>query len=393
MTPAVLTPRYLSLLRPRWLAFAMIFMAFGCAETGDKPVEDKPVFTPVSFRDVPGWQADNHADALVAFLKSCPPLERRGVRGFGNASIWRDICGQARNVPAGDHDAARRFFENAFLPASVSGRDGSTGLITGYYEPELQGALERSGRFNVPLHVRPPDLVTVNLGRFREELKGERIAGRVVRGSLIPYPDRAKIERGALRNRDLELVWVDSAADAFFLHIQGSGRIRLPDGDIMRVGYAGTNGHAYTAIGRELIARGAVPPEKMSMQSIRNWLAANPADGARLMRTNKSYVFFRELTGDGPLGAQGVPLTPERSLAVDRRLLPLGLPVWLESSEPDGTPLKRLMIAQDTGGAIRGAVRADVFWGPGAKAADRAGKMNSPGRYWFLIPRATPPTS
>ncbi len=393
MTPAVLTPRYLSLLRPRWLAFAMIFMAFGCAETGDKPVEDKPVFTPVSFRDVPGWQADNHADALVAFLKSCPPIERRGVRGFGNASIWRDICGQARNVPAGDHDAARRFFENAFLPASVSGRGGSTGLITGYYEPELQGALERSGRFNVPLHVRPPDLVTVNLGRFREELKGERIAGRVVRGSLIPYPDRAKIERGALRNRDLELVWVDSAADAFFLHIQGSGRIRLPDGDIMRVGYAGTNGHAYTAIGRELIARGAVPPEKMSMQSIRNWLAANPADGARLMRTNKSYVFFRELTGDGPLGAQGVPLTPERSLAVDRRLLPLGLPVWLESSEPDGTPLKRLMIAQDTGGAIRGAVRADVFWGPGAKAADRAGKMNSPGRYWFLIPRATPPTS
>ena len=186
---------------------------------------------------------------------------------------------------------------------------------------------------------------------------------------------------------------MDSAADAFFLHIQGSGRIRLPDGSIMRVGYAGTNGHPYTAIGRELIARGAVPREKMSMQAIRGWLTANPADGARLMRTNKSYVFFRELTGDGPLGAQGVALTPERSLAVDRRLLPLGLPVWLDTAEPDGTPFRRLMVAQDTGGAIRGAVRADVFWGPGARAADRAGKMKSPGRYWFLIPRAAKPAS
>ena len=173
---------------------------------------------------------------------------------------------------------------------------------------------------------------------------------------------------------------------------QGSSRIKLRDGGIMRVGYAGTNGHAYTAIGRELIARGEIPREKMSMQAIRGWLEVNPADGAELMRTNRSYVFFRELTGDGPLGAQGVELTPKRSLAIDRRLLPLGLPVWLDTTEPDGTPFRRLMIAQDTGGAIRGAVRGDVR-GPGTKAADQAGKMQSPGRYWILVPRALRPAS
>ncbi|MGB0631477.1 MAG: murein transglycosylase A [Alphaproteobacteria bacterium] len=374
-----------------WVALALPVL--GCAETGDKPEPDKAVVSAVSFSDLPGWGADNHAGALGALLKSCAPMERRGIPAFGDASVWQDICRRARSVSANDHAGARAFFENNFYPAAVSGRDGPTGLITGYYEPELRGARKRSARFNVPLHVRPPDLVTVSLGQFSDDLKGKKIAGRVVQGRLLPYPDRRKIQRGALKNRNLELVWVDSAADAFFLHIQGSGRILLRDGSIMRVGYAGTNGHPYTAIGRELIARGAVPPEQMSMQTIRAWLTANPADGARLMQTNKSYVFFRELTGDGPLGAQGVALTPERSLAVDRRLLPLGLPVWLETAEPDGSPFKRLMIAQDTGGAIRGAVRADVFWGPGAKAADRAGKMKSPGRYWFLIPRAARPAS
>ena len=287
--------------------------------------------------------------------------------GYGTAATWQVICRGAREVSKNRPGGAQQFFEKHFIPAAISGRGGPTGLITGYYEPELRGARQRTARFNVPLHVRPPDLVTVSLGHFRDDLKGKKISGRVVQGRLVPYPDRGKIERGALKNRKLELVWVDSAADAFFLHIQGSGRIKLRDGVIMRVGYAGTNGHAYTAIGRELIARGEIPREKMSMQAIRGWLEVNPADGAELMRTNRSYVFFRELTGDGPLGAQGVKLTPKRSLAIDRRLLPLGLPVWLDTTEPDGTPFRRLMIAQDTGGAIRGAVRGDVFWGPGTK--------------------------
>lgn len=326
-------------------------------------------------------------------------MEKRGARGFekgfGTAAIWRTICAEARTLAAGDDRAARAFFERRFTPAEVSGKDGTDGLITGYFEPELQGSRKRQGRFNVPLHVRPPDLVAVDLGRFSEDLKGKRIAGRVVQGRLIPYHNRRQIERGALKGKKLELVWVEDAADAFFLHIQGSGRIRLRDDAILRVGYAGTNGQPYTAIGRALIAQGKIPRERMSMQAIRQWMRANPAEGAKLMRTNKSYVFFRELTGAGPIGAQGVALTPERSIAIDRGILPLGLPVWMDTALPDAasTPYRRLMIAQDTGGAIKGPVRADVFWGPGARAAEMAGKMKSPGRYWFLRPRSAAPGS
>ena len=360
---------------------------------------ERPVFKNVPYSALPGWASDRHAAAIPALLRSCPPLEKRGARGFektfGTAAVWQTICAEARTLPAGDDRAARGFFERRFVPASVSGKDGVDGLITGYFEPELQGSRNRQGRFNVPLHVRPPDLVSVDLGRFSDALKGKRIAGRVVQGNLIPYHNRSQIERGALKGKKLELVWVDDAADAFFLHIQGSGRIRLRDGVILRVGYAGTNGQPYTAIGRALIARGEIPRERMSMQAIRKWMRANPADGAKLMRTNKSYVFFRELTGAGPIGAQGVALTPERSIAIDRGILPLGPPVWMDTVLPNATatPYRRLMIAQDTGGAIKGAVRADIFWGPGARAAQMAGNMKSPGRYWFLRPRGATPGS
>lgn len=371
-----------------------------CTQTkqpSDTP--DTPVFRDVPYSALPGWATDRHAAAIPALLRSCPPLEKRGARGFekdfGAAAVWQTVCAEARSLTAGDDRAARAFFERRFIPAEVSGRDGADGLITGYFEPELQGSRKREGRFNVPLHLRPPDLVAVDLGRFSEELKGKRIAGRVVQGRLIPYHNRRQIERGALKGKKLELVWVDDAADAFFLHIQGSGRIKLRDDTVMRVGYAGTNGQPYTAIGRELIAQGKIPRERMSMQAIRQWMRANPAEGAKLMRTNKSYVFFRELTGAGPIGAQGVALTPERSIAIDRGILPLGLPVWMDTVLPDtaATPYRRLMVAQDTGGAIKGAVRADVFWGPGARAAEMAGKMKSPGRYWFLRPRVVAPGS
>ena len=362
-----------------------------CTGIGEKVVSEESVFRPVHFKNLNGWSGADHRGAVQALLKSCPIAERNGVQGFGDASTWRNICTQALTRKLGDSEDARQFFEEHFFPAAVVGRDGPDGLFTGYYEPELNGARNETIKFKFPLHVRPPDLVTVNLGNFRENMKGEKIAGRVVKGSLIPYHNRAKIEQGALKNRNLELFWLDSATDAFFLHIQGSGRIRLRDGTVVRVGYADTNGHRYTAIGRELISRGFVPSNKMSMQAIRAWLKENPTEGVRLMRTNASYVFFRKLDGDGPLGAQGVALTPERSLAVDHRLMPLGLPVWIDTTTPDGARFRRLMIAQDTGSAIRGAVRGDVFWGPGARAANRAGKMKAPGRYWFLIPHTARP--
>jgi membrane-bound lytic murein transglycosylase A len=242
----------------------------------------------------------------------------------------------------------------------------------------------------VPLYRTPPDLVTADLGLFRPAFAGERIAGRVDGTALKPYAKRAEIERGALAGRGLELVWVDDAADAFFLHIQGSGRVTLEDGSVVRVGYAGGNGHAYTAIGRELARRGVMAPEDVSMQSLRAWLANNPDEAQALMEVNDSYVFFRILEGEGPLGSQGVVLTPGRSLAVDARFLPLGAPVWLATTDPvdAARPLRRLTVAQDTGGAIRGPARADLFWGHGADAAERAGRMRQEGELYLLLPRA-----
>jgi membrane-bound lytic murein transglycosylase A len=285
------------------------------------------------------------------------------------------------------------FFETHFEPFAVTNRGEPEGLFTGYYEPTLDGSRVRTERFSVPLYGRPPELLTVDLGRFREEWRGERLAGRLEGAAVVPFADRRAIHRGALAGRRLEVLWVDDPVDAFFLEIQGSGRVRLPDGEEVRVGYAGQNGHPYTAIGRVLVERGALPRQAVSLQSIRRWLEDHPQWARDLLERNASYVFFRILDGDGPRGAQGVVLSPGRSLAVDRRFLPLGAPVWLTTTVPgpaQGTPeepFRRLLVTQDTGGAIRGPVRGDVFFGPGEEAAWRAGHLKRPGRLWLLLPR------
>ena len=229
----------------------------------------------------------------------------------------------------------------------------------------------------------------VDLGQFRDDLKGRRIAGRIQAGKLKPYEDRSEIVAGQWQHNDKALVWVDSAVDAFFVQIQGSGVIQLDDGSVMRVGYAGQNGHPYYAIGRALIKRGDVAKEDMSMQAIRSWLEDHPNQAHDLMNTNKSYVFFEEKHVNGAIGAQGVVLTPERSLAVDHTKLPYGVPLWLDASPPVAKipRIQRLMVAQDTGGAIRGAVRGDVFWGFGDRAEHLAGAMTSQGQYWILLPK------
>ena len=273
------------------------------------------------------------------------------------------------------------------------------GLFTGYYEPLLRGSRARSSRYRVPLYRRPPDIVQVDLGRFREDLRGRRLAGRLRGATLEPYDDRRSITAGALRGRGLELVWVDDPIAAFFLQIQGSGQIELDTGERLRLGYAAQNGHPYFAIGRELIERGELTRETVSLQSIRAWLLEHPDEAQDVMALNASYVFFRTIEGDGPIGSQGVALTPGRSLAVDRTFVPLGVPLWLETTAPtvgnsaaegavDQSPVRRLVVAQDTGGAIRGPVRGDLFWGAGSEAEEIAGRMNSEGRYWLLLPRA-----
>jgi membrane-bound lytic murein transglycosylase A len=362
----------------------------GCAPATKPP--PKLTLTPARFSDLPGWNGDNSAAALAAFDKSCAALDRRadnaviGPAALGmTAAVWRKPCAAARATPANDA-AARAFFTAQFTPYLAGNNSDSDGLFTGYYEPLLYGARQRGGNYQTPLLKRPPDLVMVDLGRFRPAWHGERIAGRVANGNLVPYPSRAEIEQGALDADRLALFWVDDPVDAFFLQVQGSGRVALPDGTQVRLGYDGQNGQTYVAIGKKLVERGALTTDQVSLQSIRAWIKAHPDQAKALMDENPSYVFFRELPGDGPVGSEGVVLTAGRSLAVDRNFIPLGAPVYL-AIDDNTSPLRRLMVAQDTGGAISGPVRGDVFWGFGADAESRAGTMRARGKYYLLLPK------
>ncbi|MFC3125325.1 murein transglycosylase A [Pseudoroseomonas globiformis] len=330
---------------------------------------------PQRVAELPGWGEDRLAEAVPAFVAGCRP-----------ARFPEPLCAEAAALPSGDHAAARAFFERRFTL-----RLAGEGLMTGYYEPELRGSATVSPAFPAALHGRPTDLVEVDLGRFADDLKGRRIAGRVEQGRLAPYPDRAAIEAGA--SPAPVLLWVDDPAAKFFLQIQGSGRVVLPDGSIRRMGYAAQNGHAYVPIGRLLADRGEIPREQVSMQTILAWLERAGPDRARaLMAENPSYVFFREAQAapeQGPRGSQGVPLTPLRSIAVDRTQIPLGHPVWIETQHPlTGAAIRRLVLAQDTGGAIRGPARADLFWGWGADAAEAAGRMKARATLYVLEPAA-----
>lgn len=343
---------------------------------------------PVDFAALPGWSADNHAAALQTFVQSCHRIRDTAPR----AAAWRAACASARplTLPVADQARARRFFEARFTPFRIIENGSPDGLVTGYFEPELQGSLRRSARFRYPLYKVPGDLVSIDLGQFRPKLKGEKLAGRISDNRLVPYATRSQIRRGSLAGRNLEILWLENAVDAFFLHIQGSGRVILQDGRVVHVGFAGRNGHAYHAIGRDLIAQGVIPPEKMSLQAIRAWLLANPQRADQLMDRNRSYIFFRFNQARGAVGAMGVPLTPGRSMAVDPTKIPLGAPVWLATTDPvtAGQPLRRLMMAQDTGSAIKGAARGDFFWGVGADAEARAGRMRQRGQFYLLLPKA-----
>ncbi|MFA5120131.1 murein transglycosylase A [Zavarzinia sp.] len=356
------------------------------------------VLRPATFADLPAWGADDQAEAWPAFLLSCDRLARRkpetSLGIAGTVADWRQACAEAKALAAPDAATARQFFEARFRPVQALNNDKPGGLFTGYYEPELDGAAGPDDVNRTPLYRRPGDLVQVDLGDFRDELKGQRIAGKVIDGKLKPYDDRAAIVSGALSGKALELAYVASPVDAFFLEIQGSGRIRFADGRIMRVGFDGQNGHPYVALGKLMLDQGLLARGQVTMQTIKAWLNTHPGEAAGLMNRNPSYVFFRDLgDGPGPLGAQGVPLTPGRSLAVDRKFLPLGLPIFLDASLPGAegaqpVPLHRLMIAQDTGGAIRGPVRGDLFLGAGAEAERLAGAMKQEGRWWLLLPVA-----
>jgi membrane-bound lytic murein transglycosylase A len=289
-----------------------------------------------------------------------------------------------------DREAARRFFETAFTPYRVTDEGGGAeGLITGYYEPLLRGSRRPSARYRYPVYAVPDDLLVVELAELYPELKGMRLRGRLEGRRVVPYYSRAEIERGDAPVQGKEIAWVDDAVELFFLHVQGSGRIALDDGHVIRVGFADQNGHPYRSIGKWLVDQGELPLEQASMQGIQAWARQNPGRLTELLNHNARYVFFRELAGDlpGPVGALGVPLTPGRSVAIDPRFVPLGAPVYVATTWPGSTkPLNRLVMAQDTGSAIRGPVRADFFWGFGARAGLEAGRMKQRLRMWVLLP-------
>ena len=278
------------------------------------------------------------------------------------------------------------------VPAvSRDGRGDIAGALHRVFEAELKGSPTRTERFDVPLFGVPPDLVSVDLGRFDKNLRGRSFVGRVANGRIVPYHRRGDIQQGALGSDAPVLAWTDDTIDAFLLHVQGSGRVVMPDGSVLRIGYAANNGHGYVSIGRRLIQRGELRRGRAGWQAIRDWIARNPEQADALLAENPRYIFFRTIDGEGPIGAQGVALTPRRSLAVDRRFIPLGAPLWLDTVWPGGgeRPLRRLMIAQDTGSAIKGPIRGDFFWGYGVDALAEAGRMKSRGRYYLLLPRSS----
>lgn len=390
-------------------ACLLILSAVACSRIPSlKDLTERPdelQLTRADYAALDGWAAGDVRPAFGAFVTSCKKIVARkdgdkfgGAESYGTVKDWRPACDAALKTKPADEASARKFFETYFDPAIAANRKEEVGLFTGYYEPELNGSRKRTGKFKTPLYTKPADLISVDLGTFRPTLKGERISGRVDGGKLVPYATRGDIVSKGLKDKSNIIAYVDDATAAFFLQVQGSGRLRFPDGEVIRVAYDGQNGHPYTAIGRVLVDRGQIKREELSMQAIREWLAAHPKQADGIMNENASYVFFKEQpiadASMGADGAQGVPLTPEASLAVDLRFHGLGAPMWVDANAPADSAkdadvaFHRLVIAQDTGGAIRGPVRGDVYWGASARAESVAGRMAHKGKLFVLLPKS-----
>lgn len=362
------------------LIFCFATFAAGCTVLSPEP----GIGEPVNWSDLPGWENDRHSESWTALLRSCSKLRER--------PDWAALCSAAGDAEHPTDEQARVFYEHWFAAHPVYAEHGDQhGLVTGYYEPMLNGSELRSERYRYPVYGRPDDLYTVELADVYPELKGKRVRGRIEGQKIVPYPTRAELDSNPAILAGSEIAWVDDPIGLFFLHVQGSGRIRLSDERIIGVGYADQNGHAYRSIGRELIQRGELQREEVNLFSIREWLQKNPDEAGALLAHNPSYVFFsiRSAPEQGPYGSLNVPLVAERSIAVDPGVIPLGVPVWLDTTSPgEGRPYRRLVLAQDTGGAIKGHVRADLFWGLGERAERMAGLMKQQGRLFVLMPRA-----
>lgn len=358
------------------------------------------MFRSVKFNELPGWDDADLKKSLRTFQMSCRAFIRQDpeqVVGTDYIDLrvkdWQPACKSALTIKPMTEEIAKDFFQKWFLPVEFF--DKKSGLFTGYYLPSVKGSLTRTEEFKVPLYEIPDDMVIADLGLFSSELKNKRIIGRLDKRKLVPYHTREEISHGVLKGKARVLAWINNPIDRLFLEIQGSGVIELGHGKSMAIGYGAQNGRPYTAIAGVLIRKGVMTRENASMQLIKNYLIEHPEEIHEVINQNQSFVFFRRLDQEGALGTQGVSLTPGYSLAIDTQWIPLGTPLWLNTSRPDSrnpdenTPMQRLMIAQDTGGAIRGKIRGDVFWGGGERATFIAGHMKNNGQYWLLLPRHT----
>ncbi len=360
----------------------------------------KSTFRQVHFKHLPGWDTAEFKKSLQTFQTSCRAFIKQDPdRIVGTEQIdlqakdWQPACHAALQIHPVNEVAAKSFFQEWFTPVEFYEGKPVKGLFTGYYMPSLKGSYKKTDEFSVPLYELPDDLVNIDLGLFSPHLKNRKIVGRIEGKKVVPYYTRAQINKGAIKDKAKVLVWIHSPIDRLFLEIQGSGIIDLDDGSRMFVGYDGQNGAPYTAIAGVLIKQGVMTKHNASMQAIKRYLEAHPKKIDTVINQNKSFIFFRKLSQNAALGSQGVALTPGYSLAIDRQWIPMGAPLWLSTTRPDSKdpnvnkPMQRLMIAQDTGGAIRGKVRGDVFWGGGEQATRIAGHMKNEGHYWLLLPR------
>ncbi|STX47264.1 Membrane-bound lytic murein transglycosylase [Legionella hackeliae] len=352
-----------------------------------------------SFEQLPGWHKADLKKSLQTFQASCKAfLKQDPEKSVGShhldlkAKDWQPACRAALSITPITNQSAKEFFQRWFSPVEFYNNQSVQGLFTGYYMPSLHGSKTKTKKYNIPIYGVPSDLVTIDLSQFDPMLKHRKLVGRVAGHKIVPYYTRAEINKGLIKKKAKVLVWIDNPIDRVFLEIQGSGTVELPDGEQIYLGYAAQNGAPYTAIAKILIDKGVMTKHNASMQAIKRYLMAHPKEMNKVLNQNKSFVFFEPLSRNAAYGTQGVALTPGYSLAIDLKWIPMGTPLWLTTTRPDKhsddqKPFQRLMIAQDTGGAIRGLVRGDVFWGAGKRATYIAGHMKNGGHYWLLLPQ------
>ncbi|HLL21405.1 MAG TPA: murein transglycosylase A [Kofleriaceae bacterium] len=371
-----------------------------CPEEEAKPAHDQLTLTKVTYADLPAWADDNHGEALPSFLRSCERLSALrddapiGHDGHGGkARQWRKACAAAAQISPTDHAAAKAMFESEFVPWQAAGKAGPDGKMTGYFVQELRASRKKRGKYQYAIYKRPADLVMIDLAKHIKDARARRIWGKLENGEVVAHATRAEIRKGALAGQGLELMYADDPVDVLFAHIEGSAKAVMEDGSVVWLEFSGKNGRNYRGVGGILKSMGALQtPGSGTMQGIRAWFAANPKRTDEVIDQVHSFVFFEESRKPGAVGSQMVVLTAKRSMAIDRAFIAHSTPIWVDTrapvpGKPGSVPWRQLLIAQDTGGGILGAVRGDIYWGDDADAADIGGRMGGAGRYWLLLPK------